>query len=100
MTAAPNRCPSWCDGDHPDGRSGVVHRGHVGCAKVGSELVDVVILETASGVFPANVTISGPVFIEIHNLDHADMVKLLQMSGQNQLAALVQRAATILGAAQ
>ncbi|WP_433240246.1 DUF6907 domain-containing protein [Actinomadura nitritigenes] len=94
MTATPNQCPAWCDGDHPDGWSGVVHRGEIGRANVGGETVTVVILKTPES--PANVTISGPVFVEIHNDDHDDMVRLLTLAGQNQLAALVERAAAML----
>ncbi|MWA02164.1 hypothetical protein F8568_017640 [Actinomadura sp. LD22] len=94
MTATPNPCPAWCDGDHPSGWSGVVHRGEIGRANVGGETVIVVILKSPEG--PASVTISGPVYVEIHNDDHDDMVRLLTLAGQTDLAALVERAATIL----
>lgn len=91
MTATQTQCPAWCGGEHP---AGGVHRGEIGRANVGGETVTVVILEVPE--FPARVTISGPLFVEIHNDDHDDMVRLLTLAGQNQLAALVERAATML----
>lgn len=85
-------CPPWCTDAHP---AGGVHRHEVGRANIGGETVNVVLLQTSAN-FPVSAAISGPLFVEIHPDDMDDMVRLLTLAGQNQVAALVQRAATIL----
>ncbi|WP_433465819.1 hypothetical protein [Spirillospora sp. CA-128828] len=85
--AASNKCPVWCDQRHPDG---AVHRGEVGETTVSGLRIPVVILQVPGG--PADVAISGPVYVEIHADDRDDMAELLGLAGQHALAGLVRQA--------
>ena len=86
--------PSWCDGEHP---SGAPHRGVVGRTTVGGAHVSVVVTQASSGM--PSVMLSGPVVMEVNDLDHADMATLLDLAGQPALAVLIRRASQILKAA-
>ena len=84
-------CPSWCDNTHVDGEA---HRGVVGRASVGDKRVSVIISQAPRG--RPSVMLSGPVIMEINDLDHEDMATLLTLAGQPALATLVRRASQVL----
>jgi hypothetical protein len=88
-------CPPWCDNEHPT--SGV-HRGVIGRTTVGGERISVAILQVFDG--PPSVMLSGPVIMEVGDLDHQDMATLLELAGQSELAGLVRRASEVMRAAQ
>ncbi|WUI00193.1 hypothetical protein OHR68_43125 [Spirillospora sp. NBC_00431] len=85
-------CPPWCDGDHPAD----VHRAEIGHTTLEAKTLMVVVLQVGDG--EPTVTISGGLYIGLHRDDHDDMVELLTICGQPELARLVRRAAEMLAA--
>ena len=84
-------CPSWCDNEHAT--SGI-HRSVIGRTVVGGERISVVISQVDDG-WPS-VMLSGPVIMEVNDLDYEDMATLLTLAGQPALATLVRRASQVL----
>lgn len=84
--------PSWCDQPH----DGPVHSGIIGDVQISGQPMFVGILQTGDG--DPDVTVAGARVgvVQVDRFDCEDMAALLEVCGQDGLAALVRRAAGML----